>query len=269
MPARLGQHFLIDPSARDSIARAAMVSDGPILEIGPGKGFLTEALLAGGAQLTAVEMDEVLAAGLSKRWEAEPRLRLIRADFLKLDLAELGVGPFTIAANLPYSVASPILQKLLLWPRWSWAVLMFQKEVAERITAAPGGPDYGLLTLSVLARAEAQRLLDVPREAFAPRPKVASAVVGLRRREIALVPPEKEEAFFRAARAAFSQRRKMAANPLAQALGPASPLLLEFALTKDGLSLTHVAAIPPQPWGAVRTLRGVHLFHRLLISTES
>jgi 16S rRNA (adenine1518-N6/adenine1519-N6)-dimethyltransferase len=232
VPARLGQHFLVDPSARDAIVRAASVSGKSVLEIGPGKGFLTEGLVEAGAKVTAVEMDEALAAGLAQKWPTE--LRLVRADFLKLDLSDLGEGPFTIVANLPYSVASPILQKLLSWPRWSLAVLMFQKEVAERITAAPGGPDYGLLTLSVLARAEAQYLLDVPRESFAPRPKIASAVIGLRRREVPLVAPEKEKAFFRIARAAFGQRRKMAANPLAQAVGLPREKVVE-ALARCGV----------------------------------
>jgi 16S rRNA (adenine1518-N6/adenine1519-N6)-dimethyltransferase len=216
VPARLGQHFLIDPAARDAIVSSSGAAPGvEVLEIGPGKGFLTEALLEAGAKLTAVEMDDRLA----EKWRTDERLRFFHADFLKLKLDALGEGPFKIAANLPYSVAAPILQKILPWPRWTAAVLMFQKEVADRVAAAPGGPDYGLLSLSTAIHAEAHVLFDVPRESFAPRPKVVSSVVALKRREAPLVAPEKQETFFRVARAAFSQRRKMAANPLAQILG--------------------------------------------------
>jgi 16S rRNA (adenine1518-N6/adenine1519-N6)-dimethyltransferase len=220
VPARLGQHFLVDPGARDAIVAAVDIAAGEkVLEIGPGKGFLTEELLASGAALTAVEMDERLAERLTEKWGSEPRLRLITKDFLKLGLDELGEGPFKIAANLPYSVATPILQKLLPWPRWTRAVLMFQKEVADRVTAAPGGPDFGLLTLSAAIFAETDPIVEVPRESFAPRPKVASAVVRLVRRAAPLVAPEKQGAFFKIARAAFTQRRKMAVNPLVSSLG--------------------------------------------------
>ncbi len=215
MPARLGQHFLKDESVRDSIVAAARIAPGSkVLEIGPGRGFLTRSLLEQKVELTAVELDERLAEGL----DALP-MRLIREDFLKLDLSTLGEGPFTVVSNLPYSVASPILQKILRWERWTSAVLMFQKEVADRVTAAPGGPDYGLLTLSVVNRAESERVIEAPRTAFSPPPKVASGVVRLIRRPAPLVADEGR--LFRIARPAFEQRRKMAAGTLSRALGVA------------------------------------------------
>ena len=220
MPARLGQHFLVDCAVRDTIvSAAALAAGGRALEIGPGRGMLTRALLAQDCAVTAVEMDERLAAALEAEFAGQPRLRVIREDFLKLDLSLLGEGPFKVVANLPYSVATPILQKLLPWPRWTSAVLMFQEEVARRITAVPGSCDYGLLTLSVLLFAEAEYLFEVPRESFAPRPKVVSAVVGLRRREKPLLGEKERELFFKVARAAFGERRKMAAGPLARRLG--------------------------------------------------
>ena len=248
-PARLGQHFLIDETIRDAIVSAAVLAEGErVLEIGPGTGFLTGGLLAAGASLTAVEMDERLAAGLGERWGSEPRLRLIRADFLTLVLADLGEGPFKIVANLPYSVAGPILQRILSWPHWTGAVLMFQKEVAERITASHGGPDFGLLTLSAAIFAEAELVLDVPRECFSPRPKIASAVVRFRRRAQPLVSSEKQSAFFKIARAAFTQRRKMAANPLSRALGLPREKVVA-ALRRCGVeSSARAENIPVEAW---------------------
>jgi 16S rRNA (adenine1518-N6/adenine1519-N6)-dimethyltransferase len=221
MPARLGQHFLIDEGVRDAIVAAADVRPGErVLEIGPGRGMLTGPLLRRAREVLAVEMDDVLAPALPARMgELAARLRLVHADFLKLDLTELGEGPFKLVANLPYSVATPILQKVLPWPGWTSAVLMFQKEVAERIAAASGDGRYGMLTLSVLVFAEPELLLEVPRESFAPRPKIASAVVRLTRRAAPLLGERERELFFRVARAAFGERRKMAAGPLSRALG--------------------------------------------------
>ncbi len=223
MPARLGQHFLLDASVRDRILECAQVEPGRcVLEIGPGRGALTRALLAKGARVTAVEMDERLAAALQEQFAGRPEFRLLRADFLRLDLSRLEAEyeePWRVAANLPYSVAAPILQKLLGWERWDEAALMFQKEVALRVAAEPGSADYGILTLATWLHAEAAVLFEVGPEAFSPPPKVDSAVVRLRRRQKPMVDPAKHGAFFRVAKAAFGQRRKMAQTPLAQAFG--------------------------------------------------
>lgn len=236
MGARLDQHFLVDERARDAIVSAADVRPGEtVVEIGPGRGILTGALLARGAQVVAVEMDNRLAEKLPALFPGHAALRVVNADFLKLDLAELGDGPVKFVANLPYSVATPILQRILYWPRWTQAVLMFQKEVAERITAEPGGGDYGLLTLSVQARARAEMILELGRESFAPRPKVASAVVRLTRHTAALIETEaREKMFFRVAKAAFGQRRKMASGLIARALNMERKDVVE-ALERRGL----------------------------------
>ena len=220
MGARLDQHFLVDEHVRDAIVGAVAIEPGDfVLEIGPGRGMLTGALLKRAREVVAVEMDERLAGSLTATLGSPPHLRVICADFLKLKLSSLEPGPWKIAANLPYAVATPILQRLLPWPHWRTATLMFQKEVAERIVARPGNGDYGLLTLSTLIYAASEIVLDVPRESFAPRPKVASAVVRLTRRLESLVPAGEQKMFFRVARAAFGQRRKMALGLLSKSLG--------------------------------------------------
>ncbi|MBI5630149.1 MAG: ribosomal RNA small subunit methyltransferase A [Elusimicrobia bacterium] len=220
MPARLGQHFLVREDVRDAIVSAAGLRPGEkVLEIGPGRGILTRGLLSAGAEVTAVEMDERLGENLVSVLGAETRLRLIQRDFLKLPLQSLGQGPFKIVANLPYAVATPILQKILPWPLWTQAILMFQKEVGERLAAGPGSGKYGLLTLSAWVYAEVEMVLDVPRECFSPKPKVESAVLRLTRRAEPEVAADKQKSFFKTARAAFEQRRKMASGPIARALG--------------------------------------------------
>lgn len=206
MGARLGQHFLADEKAADSIVAAALPLS-RALEIGPGRGVLTKRLCAAAESVVAVELDERLAAKL-----AAPNLKVVRADFLKLDLATLGPGPFTVVANLPYAVGTPILQKLLLWDNWERAVLMFQKEVADRVAFEPG-----LLRLSVWLRAEVEPVLDVPAASFRPPPKVDSAVVRLTRLPRPRLDAAGEDKLFKLARAAFSQRRKMLSNTLGRA----------------------------------------------------
>jgi len=217
--ARLDQHFLVDPAVADRIVAAARLRPGDaVVEIGPGRGILTERLLAAGADVTAVEIDERLHAALAERFGAGERLRPLRADFLDVELSSLP-SPCKIVSNLPYSVATPILQRLLPWAGWTGALLMFQKEVAERVEAGPGGRDYGVLSVSVAIFASAERLFDVGRFSFRPPPKVESSVVSLSRRDKPALPEGVgPEEVLRVVKAAFSQRRKMAANAVASAL---------------------------------------------------
>lgn len=252
--ARLGQHFLTDSGALDDIVRAAGVRPGDlVLEIGPGRGALTKPLLAAGARVTAVEVDDPFAAALPGVVKHPERLTVINEDFLRLDLAALAPGPWLVVGNLPYAVGTPILQKVLLWDRWTTATLMFQKEVALRVAAGAGGPDYGLLGLSVRIRADAQVALDLPPSAFRPRPKVDSAVVHLRRLAAPRVPPEAEPLFWRLAKAAFGQRRKMAAGVLAHALSrPRAEV--EAALAEAGVPAdARPEQIPFEAWAALST----------------
>lgn len=220
MRARLDQHFLVDPAVADRITREVGAKSGEaVVEIGPGRGVLTERLLETGARVTAVEIDEQLHAQLAARLAGKDSFALVRADFLELDLSTLP-SPAKVVSNLPYSMGTTILQKLLPWTGWTEAVLMFQKEVAERVQASAGGRDYGVLSVSVAVYADAGPLFDVGRFSFRPPPKVQSAVVRLRRRENSRLPAGLgEAAFFRVVKAAFAQRRKMAANSITSALG--------------------------------------------------
>lgn len=222
----LGQHFLLDAALCRRIGALAGPLDGRhVVEIGPGPGGLTAALLASpAASVTAIELDRRAAALLRALEADEPRLRLIEADALAIDLAELVPAPRKVVANLPYNVATPLL---IGWLRGADAfeslTLMFQQEVAERIAAAPDTEAYGRLSVIAQWRCEAALLLALPPGAFRPPPKVWSAVVGLTPR-----PGAFDAALFaameRVTAAAFGQRRKMLRGAL-KGLGGAEALL--------------------------------------------
>jgi len=217
-----GQHFLLDLNICRKIARsAAPLASATVIEIGPGPGGLTRALIEAGAFVFAVEKDPRFAPMLSDlALAADGRLRVQYADALKIDEAAL-IAPAVsaqIVANLPYNVATPLLVKWLTGAfQPSEMTLMFQKEVAERIVAPPGGRDYGRLAVLAQALCEARIVMELPARAFTPPPKVTSAVVRLTRR--ARPPaPEVIAALQRVAQAAFGQRRKMLRSAL-RALG--------------------------------------------------
>jgi len=219
MPRRLGQHFLFKKSILDRIAEAACGTTAPLaIEIGPGKGSLTEALLGRAEKLVAVEVDPYLVHYLRQKFAAAidtGRLILIEGDILKTDLTQW--GPAVLAGNLPYYITSPILEKLFsMGDLWVCAVLMMQSEVAHRLTAEPGSRDFGFLTVQTRLFAKPEILFEVPRTAFRPPPKVASAVVRLEpaRRDLA-----DRAAFLKFASAAFRQKRKTLRNNLAPLYG--------------------------------------------------
>lgn len=223
----LGQNFLIDPLVAQRTVDAAELSDGSsVLEIGPGHGVLTRPLLASGAQVFAVEIDEKLAAALSE--SAPPALTVERADFLRFDLERLPPGPMSVVANLPYSTGTAIVERLLTEPeRFPRIVVMLQKEVANRLAAAPGSRSYGSLSVLTALWAEASVVLDVPPSCFRPPPKVDSAVVRLDVAPHPRVAVEDPDAFRRVVRAAFGQKRKMLRNTLRAAFGDAAAGILE------------------------------------------
>ncbi|HZL01242.1 MAG TPA: 16S rRNA (adenine(1518)-N(6)/adenine(1519)-N(6))-dimethyltransferase RsmA [Caulobacteraceae bacterium] len=218
---RFGQHFLLDLNICRKIARLAGVGAGDlVLEVGPGPGGLTRALLETGAEVLVVERDGRFAPILGELGEAAGgRLTVVEADALIVDEAALtGERPTTVVANLPYNVGTPLLVKWLTGPfRPASMTLMFQKEVAQRIVAPAGGEHYGRLAVLTQALCSAAIAMDLPARAFTPPPKVASAVVRL-------VPlaerPEAEviDALREVARAAFGQRRKKLRSSL-RALG--------------------------------------------------
>jgi 16S rRNA (adenine1518-N6/adenine1519-N6)-dimethyltransferase len=219
MPARFDQHFLADMSIADQVVIGASITRGEqIVEIGPGRGVLTERMLAAGAKVTAVELDRRLIEPLEKKFAGKD-FNVIQGDFMKLDLAKLprDVG---IVSNLPYSVGTAILQRLLDWPHWSRMVLMFQKEVAQRIIADPGSKAYGILALSAQIKSSANEVCEAPAAAFSPPPKVDSMVLRFEPLATPRLPIDvAERRFFTVVKAAFAQKRKMAAKALAANLG--------------------------------------------------
>ena len=174
---RLGQHFLSDPRILARIADALEVGPADVvLEIGPGPGGLTGALLARGGQVIAIEKDRDLVPALQQQY---PAARIIEGDALEVDWHRIVSPPFLLAGNIPYNITTPLLEKALLPPFPERIVFLVQKEVAERVTAAAGSPEYGALSIGIQLTAKAERLFNVPAGAFQPRPKVDSAVLRL------------------------------------------------------------------------------------------
>jgi 16S rRNA (adenine1518-N6/adenine1519-N6)-dimethyltransferase len=211
----LGQNFLLDLNLTGKIARTAGdLTQSTVIEVGPGPGGLTRALLFSGARrVIAIERDERCLAALAQIAEHYPgRLDVIAGDAMKTDFSALAPGePVRIVANLPYNIGTELLVRWLTtrdWPPfWSSMTLMFQKEVAERIVAAPGADAYGRLGVLAGWRTQAQIAFDVPRQAFTPPPKVTSSVVHLTPRAVPLAAELK--LLERVTEAAFGQRRKM------------------------------------------------------------
>ena len=207
----LGQNFLFDLNLTRRIARSAGTLNGTTIEVGPGPGGLTRALLLEGAeQVIAIEKDFRARSVLdSLLTAANGRLQLVEGDALKTPLWEVGDAPRRIIANLPYNIATSLLIKWLEHaPAFESLTLMFQREVAERITAAPGDSAYGRLSILTGWHADAQILLDIPPEAFVPAPKIISSVVQIR----PLPAPRfdcSQSALETVTRLAFGQRRKM------------------------------------------------------------
>ena len=210
----LGQNFLFDAQLLDRIAAIPGELDGKrVLEIGPGPGGLTRALLHAGAKVTAIEMDRRCLPALAELDEAFPgRLDVVHGDAMKLDHAALvGGAPFAVVANLPYNIGTALLVRWLggeAWPPlWTSLTLMFQLEVAQRIVAQPGTPAYGRLAVLAQWRSEAKLAMKVHRSAFTPPPKVMSAVVHIEPR--AMPGGVSARMLERVTEAAFGQRRKM------------------------------------------------------------
>jgi 16S rRNA (adenine1518-N6/adenine1519-N6)-dimethyltransferase len=229
----LGQNFLLDLNLTRRISREAGPLQGAtIVEVGPGPGGLTRALLVeGAARVVAIEKDQRCLPALAAIAALYPgRLDIVAADAREVDYGALALpAPARVVANLPYSVGTPLLVGWLKtepWPPWfDRLVLMFQREVADRIVAKPGGRDYGRLAVLAQWRTRPRVLFTVPAEAFTPRPKVDSAVVEFVPRE---APEPRCDAHMleRVTAAAFGQRRKMLRSSLRQ-LTPDSETLLE------------------------------------------
>jgi 16S rRNA (adenine1518-N6/adenine1519-N6)-dimethyltransferase len=227
---RLGQNFLADAGAAEKIVDAlGDVSESVVVEIGPGKGALTQALARRAKRLIAVELDRMMSAELRFKYRLQPQVEIIEADVLKLDfrtllnrtigplndLRPLKPSPARVVGNLPYYITSDILLRLFEFhDQFDVIVIMVQREVADRIAAEPGSRDYGLLSATAQLYAKVEKLFTLPPEAFAPPPKVHSTVLRLtiapRFAELEIKPVE----FIGFLKTAFAMKRKTLLNNL-------------------------------------------------------
>ncbi|HLH40633.1 MAG TPA: 16S rRNA (adenine(1518)-N(6)/adenine(1519)-N(6))-dimethyltransferase RsmA [Bryobacteraceae bacterium] len=248
MPRRFGQHFLSSKSILDRIAEAACGERAPlVIEIGPGKGALTESLLARAGRVVAIEVDPYLVHYLQQKFREpidQQHLTLIEGDVLKTDLAAW--GPAIIAGNLPYYITSPILEKILaLGENWTRAVFLVQAEVAARLVSPAGSRAFGFLSVQAQLFAHIEVLFPVMRGAFRPPPKVDSAVIRLTPRDAAAeLKIADRAAFLRFASIAFRQKRKTLRNNLAPVYGKDRiDAIPEASRRAEQLTLAELAAL--------------------------
>jgi 16S rRNA (adenine1518-N6/adenine1519-N6)-dimethyltransferase len=232
-PSRaLGQNFLADPNTARRIARLAGVEAGDrVLEIGPGLGSLTLALLEREAHVLALELDRKLQPALEEVVAGERDVRIVTGDALATDFgALLGDGPWRCVSNLPYNVATPVVVRLLEEASSiQSALVMVQREVADRLVAAPGSAAYGTVSVKVAYYAHAKIVGMVPRTVFVPAPKVDSALVELVRRDAPPVEVPSSDRLFELVRAGFAHRRKMLRRTLPAVLGERTSSVLRDA----------------------------------------
>jgi 16S rRNA (adenine1518-N6/adenine1519-N6)-dimethyltransferase len=235
-----GQNFLTDSKILDQIDQVIQCPTGDVLlEVGGGYGVLTERLAKKGALLTVVEVDHKLFAMLERKFGKTPGMGLVKADILKLDLslyAPPAPARLTVAGNIPYYLTSPLITRLLTqYNRIVRKVyLMVQKEVAERLVAAPGTKAYGALTLCAQYYSKPRKLVDVPSRCFKPRPKVDSAFIELEIKDTLPLSEAVERHFFALVRAIFQTRRKMLSNSLKSLGKPAEKV--QAALEKTSIN---------------------------------
>ncbi|MBP6920009.1 MAG: ribosomal RNA small subunit methyltransferase A [Candidatus Omnitrophica bacterium] len=215
----LGQNFLQDPNIRRKIIAACDLSErDTVLEIGPGQGALTELIAPKVKRLIAVEVDRALSAELSGRFQGDPRVTVINADFLKYDLSAVSIPPshkLKVVGNIPYYITSPIIEHLVSFRnRISAIYLTVQKEFGQRVVAQPGSEHYGAFSCFVQYYSEPKIEFVIRRGCFYPQPKVESCFLKLAVRPKPAVSITDEELFFRIIRASFQQRRKQIRNCL-------------------------------------------------------
>jgi 16S rRNA (adenine1518-N6/adenine1519-N6)-dimethyltransferase len=226
---KLGQNFLVDDQARHAIADAlGDLAQRTVIEIGPGHGAITDILAPRARRLVALELDRSLAAELAFRFRERPSVRIVETDVLKADLAALAAGePFDVIGNLPYYITSDILLHLFATANTGLlgrAVLMMQREVGERVAAAPGVRDYGLLSATTQMHAEVEHLFTLPPAAFSPAPDVYSSVLRLHFAPRFQALGVDAKGFDQFLRKAFAQKRKTLGNNLRFSGVPAARL---------------------------------------------
>jgi len=255
---RIGQQQVVDPTFLEKmVSYAELSSKDAVLEIGPGIGNLTMLLARDAGSVIAVERDDKLSKALQERLKRINNVKLIHGDALRVELPKFN----KVVSNLPYSISSEVMFKLLEF-KFDLAVLMFQKEFAERLTAKPGSDDYGRLTVNTYYRAEAELLDGVPPSAFFPQPKVNSAIVRLKPRS----PPfqvKDEKAFADLVRALFQHRRQRVRNAFMRSFSEVFPdltlpkgkrrSLVDERLSKE-LSEARVMDLAPEDFGEMSNL---------------
>ncbi len=206
---RLGQHFLTDTRVLDRIADVLAITRGDtVIEIGPGRGALTDRLAARAGRLITIEVDKLLVPILQQRYRDQPHVSVIESDVLELSLGEVAGGPFLLAGNVPYYITTPIIFHAMTRPRPERAVFLVQREVAERAVAPPGSKAYGALSVNLQALATVTLRGLVKAAAFNPPPSVDSAILHLMPRLDPVITAEEEVAFRRLVLASFGLRRK-------------------------------------------------------------
>jgi 16S rRNA (adenine1518-N6/adenine1519-N6)-dimethyltransferase len=231
----LGQHFLTDRRILGHIIDVlAPRSDETIVEVGPGRGALTELLRERAGLVVAIEVDRALAAILRKRYEGDPKVRIVEDDVLRVDLGAIAGGAYGLIGNVPYNITTPILFHALRPPRTSRAVFLVQREVANRMRAAPGGKEYGALTVNLQALTTVRVHFGVPAGAFVPPPRVDSSVVELVPLPHPAVELAEEGPFREMVQAAFGMRRKQMKRVL-RGLVPATREVSESILAEVGI----------------------------------
>lgn len=237
----MGQNFLIQSWVPEGLVEGAGVSgSNGVLEIGPGIGPLTVRLSAAAGRVVAVELDRALLPVLAETLGGRDNVEVISGDILKLDIPALvdeklaGLEPMA-CANLPYNITTPVITALIEAKRFSCIAVMIQREVARRICAAPGSPDYGAFSVYCQYHTEPELLFDVGPECFIPAPKVTSSVIRMRPLPSPPVPVKDEVRFFRVVKAAFGQRRKTLLNALSAGLPSLSREAVKAAVAACGL----------------------------------
>jgi 16S rRNA (adenine1518-N6/adenine1519-N6)-dimethyltransferase len=220
MAAKYGQHFLINTHAVERIIDSlALTKTDTVLEIGPGKGVLTQYLVARAGRVVTVEIDPEMVQKLTTKFTHAKNLEIVPSDILDFDLDALPKldAPCKIVGNLPYNLTSPILRQFSSWKKWSFAIAMMQKEVGDRVCARVGTAEYGALTVGMNLVTLPEHVFDLSESSFAPKPRVKSSVVKFTRRAEPLT--DDVTTTQKVIQAAFQQRRKTVLNSLSHGLG--------------------------------------------------
>jgi len=235
---KFGQHFLTDPSILTAIVDAlAPTSTDTVLEIGPGRGALTDILAKRAGKVVAIEIDRALTESLRERYPSGSNVEIVEGDFLESDPRALAGDDYLLIGNVPYYITTPIVFKALEPPIARRAVFLVQREVAERMAAKEDDDDYGALSVNIGVVAQVEQVLRVPAGAFKPPPKVESAVVRLTPLAQPLVRADSLSAFRTFVQAAFGQRRKQMVRVLRSVRG-LSPEGATELLESTGIELT-------------------------------